>query len=291
MNWRAKSLTIATVERMPFSARIYYLLQRFVTRSIPRSAASIESVIRHEQRHLESFRAFTGKTMPAKIFEFGAGWDLCSAIVRHAMGAPRQNMVDLHPLATAWQVNHVIAYLGSREHGGGGEPEFIADVADDLWARKGIKYLAPFDARSTGYPDRCVDLVASTNTMEHIPVREIEAILIECRRILHSSGIMSMKIDYSDHYSHADSSIGPYNFLRFPEEEWRAHNHANHYQNRLRHVDYARLFREAGFEILHQEAARPEGGAALPPLAEQFKSYSEEDLLSTEGYFVLGPAS
>ncbi len=288
MNWRAKSLTIALVEKMPFSGQIYYLLQRFVTRSVPRSAASIESVVKHEQRHLESFRKFTGRAMPEEIFEFGAGWDLCGAVVRHELGAPRQRMVDLNRLASAWQINHVIAYLAERANGGI-EPKLFKSL-EDFEVATGISYAAPFDARDTGYADDCIDLIASTNTLEHIPVGDIQAILAECRRILRSDGLMSMKIDYSDHYSHADASIGPYNFLRFSEADWRTYNHSNHFQSRLRHCDYARLFRDAGFTTLHEEAWLPEGPATLPPLDDHFKAYDRAELLPTEGYFVLAKA-
>jgi SAM-dependent methyltransferase len=279
MDWRAKSRIIGVIERLPLSGRIYYLLQRHVTRSIPRSASSIEGVIADEKRHLGSFRQHTCRDLPDTVFEFGAGWDLCGAIVRHSLGVKQQRMVDLNRLASTWQINHVIAYLGGAQPLAG-----LADLAD-----MGITYSAPFDARETGYPDGSIDLIASTNTLEHIPQDDLRAILKEGRRILAPGGIMSMGVDYSDHYSHADGSIGPHNFLQFSEAEWEAHQHDHHYQNRLRHKDYAQMFREAGLTILHEEEFVPKD-AALPRLDSRFESYTAGELLPTSGYFVLAKA-
>lgn len=278
MDWKTKSRVIGAVERMPFSSGVYYLLQRYVTRSIPRSAASIEGVAKDEARHLASYRRFTGRDAPADVFEFGAGWDLCGALVRHSLGVRRQRMVDLHRHASAWQINHVISHVG------GGPIASLNDLAS-----MGITYSAPFDARATGYAAGCVDLIASTNTLEHIPREDIEAILAECHRILALGGIMSMGIDYSDHYSHADVTIGPYNFLRFSEAEWAAFNHTNHYQNRLRHCDYVAMFRAAGFNTLLEQSVEPKR-TELPPLAAEFEAYERSTLLPTAGYFVLAKA-
>lgn len=287
MNWRTKSRVIGAVERMPFSATIYYLLQRFVTRSVPRPGSSIEQVIAHERRHLESFSLHTGRSTPRMVFEFGAGWDLCGAVVRAGLGVGHQRMVDLHRLASTSQINHVIKWLNL--HGRLAKPlPTVTDVDGGLTSANGIQYTAPFDARDTGYEADSVDLIVSTNTLEHIPENDIHLILRECRRILSPDGIMSMKIDYSDHYSHADSAIGPYNFLQFSSEEWRRYDHDNHYQNRLRHCDFRRLFIEEGFTILNEEAALPERPAVgLPPLDQSFQQYAEADLLPTEGYFAL----
>lgn len=279
MDWRTKSRIIGAVENMPFSANIYYLLQRYVTRSIPRGAESIESVIAYERRHLASFLEFTGNGSPTMVFEFGAGWDLCSAIVRHSLGVGRQQMVDLNRLASTWQINHVIEYLG-------GKPLKSLDDLETI----GITYSAPFDARSTGFRENSVDLITSTNTLEHISPGDLETIFVECHRILAPGGIMSMLMDYSDHYSHADGSISPHNFLQFSDREWSAHNHANHYQNRLRHKDYAEMFVNAGFRILLEEQTKPER-PSLPPLDVRFEAYNREELIPTAGYFVVAKIS
>jgi hypothetical protein len=64
----------------------------------------------------------------------------------------------------------------------------------------------------------------------------------ECHRLCHSGSVLSLKIDYSDHYANADLTISKYNFLRYSAAEWRKYNPSLHYQNRLRHCDYRKIF-------------------------------------------------
>lgn len=287
MNWQLKSRMIGTIERMPFSASIYYLVQRYVTRTVPRPSSSIDQVVANEARHLCAFRQQTGRELPHLVFEFGAGWDLCGAIVRAGLGVPKQIMGDIHRLASAWQINHVINWLD--DHPRMAHPlTTISNVDKHLEATTGISYRASFDARDTGFAEGSVDLIASTNTLEHIPANDIRLILRECHRILATDGVMSMLIDYSDHYSHADGTIGPYNFLQFSAADWRRHDHNNHYQNRLRHCDFRALFKEAGFTILQDDPRLPDHPSiGLPSLDEEFRQYAEKDLLPTAGHFVL----
>jgi ubiquinone/menaquinone biosynthesis C-methylase UbiE len=64
----------------------------------------------------------------------------------------------------------------------------------------GIRHLAPCDARSTGIPAESVGVVSNTFTLEHIPERDIAAILAESGRLLRA-GIVTCAIDMKDHYS------------------------------------------------------------------------------------------
>src|SRR5437763_12408067 len=73
------------------------------------------------------------------------------------------------------------------------------------------------------------------------------------RRISADGAIMSHWIDMSDHYMNFDSSIGPFNFLRFSPRTWRLFNNDLQYQNRLRVPDFRRLHEETGWKILKEE--------------------------------------
>ena len=66
------------------------------------------------------------------------------------------------------------------------------------------------------------------------------------------TGIVSLVIDYSDHYSHTDNSIGALNYLNYTESEWAKFNHDCHFQNRLRHYDYIEIFKHCGFQIIEE---------------------------------------
>jgi SAM-dependent methyltransferase len=114
----------------------------------------------------------------------------------------------------------------------------------------GIEYRAPYDAAKTDFDDKSVDACISTNTLEHIPKESIIAIFLELNRILKDGGIVSAKIDYSDHYANTDKNISLLNYLNFDESSWQRYNHNCHYQNRLRHYDYIEIFNRCGFDVI-----------------------------------------
>ena len=165
----------------------------------------------------------------------------------------------------------------------------MADYLDAL----GVSYRAPADARSTGLAGGFVNAVTSTNTLEHIPPDDIAAIYRECRRIIDPAGVLSFQIDYSDHYSHFDSSLSPYNFLQYDEREWRRYNNDLHFQNRLRHSDHVALVEDAGFEIVECRTttgtdAEREQLAELP-LAAPFADRPLDDLAVLASRMVMRP--
>jgi SAM-dependent methyltransferase len=230
--------------------------------------------------------------------EFGAGRDLINNLCLWCLGVEHQLCVDLYDILQPELVNVAIQSLRDVA-----PPDFKrlpdmdklqpASLGQGLRVRFGIDFRAPFDARATGLADGSLDFIYSTNTLEHVPPREIMAILKECRRLLASGGALSFKIDYADHYSYADKSITVYNFLRYNPAAWRVFNPPLHYQNRLRHADYAALFMASGFQVLSEEAVLPKRAEAqllAQPLASSNLDRPWEDLLPIGGWFVLGPA-
>jgi ubiquinone/menaquinone biosynthesis C-methylase UbiE len=149
----------------------------------------------------------------------------------------------------------------------------------------GIDYVAPCDAAELQLPDRSVDGCVSTNVLEHVPEKQIVRILTELRRVLKIDGVISAQIDYSDHYAHTDAKISLWNFLIFSDSEWSRHNHACHFQNRLRHYEYRQLFIECGFEILKEEP-RYSSSPVPNSIASKYEN-DERDWSATSGYFVL----
>lgn len=144
--------------------------------------------------------------------------------------------MDLRPLARAELALDVADRVGLAA------AEEVPTTLEDLLESLGIEYWARGDVRSTSEPAESVDVITSSNTLEHIPRGDIELILRECHRILVADGILSFQIDYKDHYSYFDPTCSPYRFLSFTSARWRLYNPALHHQNRLRHRDYLELF-------------------------------------------------
>jgi hypothetical protein len=218
--------------------------------------------------------------------EFGAGSHLLTALLLSAAGAREVFAYDIKPIATVEQVNHVIRQL--RERALPGEWREIENLGDLVPCYR-IRYCAPGDAGNTGLPARSIDFFCSTSTLEHIAIADIERILAECTRIATPHAVWSHIIDYHDHYASADPSITRFNFYRYSSRRWQWLNPPNHFQNRLRHSDFVRLFVRHGLKADEARAVLPAESLPFPPHPE-FNHYSHDDLLALNGFFCLTAA-
>ena len=108
---------------------------------------------------------------------------------------------------------------------------------------------------------------------------------------MRDDGLMSVLIDYDDHYSYFDSTISPYNYLQYSDRMWSLFSPALHYQNRLRHRDYLELFQSAGFHVVedqHKDATEMD----LKELEQlsidaRFQNYSLRDLAVHSAFLVI----
>ena len=295
LDWRRKAVAFRLFSALPGGSRLHYLTQRYVTRTFPRNLADHD---RWQIVHAQTFaRLYGGELASARLFEFGAGWDLHSSLVLWCYGVNHQTVVDISPLARPEQINHAIRYLSRNPPPGALRAPEIT-VGTDFVARMatlyGIHYRAPLDARDTQLPDDSIDLVCTTSVLEHIPRAVLASILRECRRICAPGAVLSHVVDYTDHYAHSDAAITAYNFLRFSEAEWERFNPPIHYQNRLRHFEYRDLFEAAGFHVLSdttQQAEEDLAQLARVPLAGRFAAMTSEQLLPRNGHWVLVSAA
>lgn len=299
LGWRAKALAFSLLDAMPFGELLYRQLQRHVTKTVPRQLFPTSETV---EWYLEGVRGvrthYHDDLSEARLFEFGAGWDLYSNFVLWCYGVEHQTVCDLRRLVTPDQVNHVIRHLQADPPPGAGRvPSRVLSQADDFVERLsefyGIRYRAPMDAAHTGLTSGSIDVVLTTSVLEHIPFAQLRPILRECHRLMRVGAVMSHIIDYSDHYAHSDSTITPYNFLRFEDSEWARFNTDLHHQNRGRHADYRSLFEEAGFRILEEWTEQPPDALdqlASVPRAGRFRDMPAAELAPTIGCFILGKA-
>jgi len=219
-----------------------YLAQKYLTR---RSRVSFDAVNPSWEFH----RANLAEAGAESLVEFGAGKSLAQNLFLSTSGI-RQELVDLNAMLDVALVNDAIDRLEAIGVRLKGHVSSFAEIA----SKYRINYAAPVDMQQTAFAGGSIDACISTNTLEHIPAPVISGIWKEVSRILRPGGIVSAKIDYSDHYAHSDRSISPLNYLTFSGETWRRYNHSCHYQNRLRHQHHLDLLTGAGFEIVSQRA-------------------------------------
>jgi hypothetical protein len=295
MDWHLKALIAEIFDKAPLGNLMYYISQRYITKSIPRNLYPVADSSAVFLEHIKAFSKYYDCALDkALYFEFGAGWDLYSNIIMYCCGIEHQLVVDIKPLAKPFLVNSVIAKLMKEQL-----PEFIRkpqkilsskSFYKDLKQFYGINYQGNSDARNLDMSDGSIDLIATSATLEHIPMSTLKPILKECYRLCNKYSVVSMFIDYADHYSYADKNINAYNFLRFSEQTWTKFSPGIHYQNRLRHSEYKKLFLETGFQIVSESYEIPERGleqVSNLKLDSHFQYYSIEYLAKTSGHFVL----
>lgn len=285
MNWRLKCLAFHLLEIAPMGKNLHSILQKRVTGRYYQKLTPNE--LSAYSFHTENFMSFT----PSGVaLEFGAGRNLLTPLLLSRAGASRIHAFDLTRLATLEQVNDVILQLRNLLPG---DWPTVASLEELLPAYR-IQYHAPGDARNTGLADKSVDFVYSTSTLEHIPATEIRQILSECKRLLSPQGVMSFIIDYHDHFGTADRNITRWNFYRYSRRAWNKYNPSNHYQNRLRHSDHEALF--AGMDLVVDLERRTipdwaESELLRTAIAPDFARYSRQDLLTSNGHFILRSAA
>jgi len=284
---------------IPQGEELNYFVQRYVVRSLPVSNVSIAASVSYAKRHIDTFQRHSHRALgQATFYEFGAGWDMAIPLALYGFGVETQTLVDIRRLIRVALIHDTIekyqgiaselaiprrpaAYLNCNKY----------NFTTLLKQQYGIDYRAPCDAKQTGLSSRSIDCITSTSTLEHIPPEDIGSILRECYRIMRDDGLMSVLIDYDDHYSYFDSTISPYNYLQYSDRMWSLFSPALHYQNRLRHRDYLELFQSAGFHVVedqHKDATEMD----LKELEQlsidaRFQNYSLRDLAVHSAFLVI----
>ncbi len=307
MHWKLKARIQNTVSLLPSSASYaaYYWIQRHfggLRRMNPTSrlTAGIETWKRIQEQ---------GNDPSGKVFfEVGTGRSPLVPLAYWLMGAEKTITIDLNPYLKSELVQESIQYLAeNREMITGlfesrldthrfNELMSLSEGADfatttflDLCS---IDYIAPGDAAKSGLAPGSIDFHTSYTVFEHIPPEVLRQILQEGNRIIKNDGLFVHRIDYSDHFSHADKSISAVNFLQFSDEEWeRLAGNRYMYMNRLRHDDYLDLFQSVGQQILDTHPVIDRRSQQLVrsgqlQMVERFSAKSEEILSITGAWIV-----
>lgn len=265
MDFRVKCALQQIFSYVPGGRHLNYLMQRYVTRTLPLSDDALAEYRLAARRHLDSYRHWVGGT-PQSVLELGSGQHLASAIFLALEGCPSVRATDVKPNARPALVKDVLRRLK-------------LSALEDI----GVAYSAPYRGQ---HADR-FDMIISDSVLEHVRREELPGLLRSCREQLKPRGICSFSIDYGDHWAQFDSSLTRHNYMKFSAGEWRLYNPPLQYQNRLRHSDYEKLFADAGLAIVSSDLT------VMPPpqfrLAEEFRSYTTNDLSVVAAYFVLSP--
>jgi len=307
MRWKVKAMVQNAVSRLPSSASYaaYYWLQRHFGglrhfNPVSRFTSGIETW----KRILAQGISPCGKV----FFEVGTGRVPLAPLAFWLMGAEKTITIDLNPYMKQELLVDSLRYISRNQDQ---IRELFGDLLDthrldqlgtcfsdsrfdlprflDLCR---IDYIAPGDATATGLPDHSIDVHTSYTVFEHVPLGVLRSILEEGNRIVKDQGLFVHRIDYSDHFSHADRSISAINFLQYSDATWERYAGNRYmYMNRLRHDDYLQLFQSVGHRLL---GVQPDIRPGLRELLRQgtlvldarFQSKPEEVLATTAAWII-----
>lgn len=294
MNFKYKCYIQQFFSAIPYGEKLNYLFQKNITKTLPVSDSKFLFKVEMAIKHKDNYKEFNSVKNPTNnYYEFGAGWDLIIPLAICHLGYD-VDVIDIRKLL----VNELVLDSIKRFK----NPNFKhpiqlvkeSPIKKDLSNLKdvlGLSYHAPEDARKTNYNDNHFDFSSSTSTMEHIPPNDILKILNETYRIMKKGGILSMDIDYIDHWAYFDSNISYYNFLKYSPEEWKKFNPDLNYQNRLRHKDYMNIISKTSFEVVKNVPRLPneiqKNALRNLTLADNYKNYSYDELEITGSEIVL----
>ena len=283
MNWKLKAKAFRMLSAVPFGRQVHYVVQRYVTKSLPRSDAAIAEYLemaRRVKREIEAAGviAFQG----ARLLEIGAGRDFATAIALRMLGAGSVTCVDIthmaRPILVAAAARRIAALLGQPDPG-----------LDDWRKIKsfGITYLAPTLLQHAEIAKASIDCFYTVATLEHIPPSDLEDVLAYSSKLLSPGGLSVHIVDYTDHYARHGNGLPLFNFLTFDEGSWKPYNSDYQYVNRLRHSQVLGMFERTGMKILRHDpkVAKPEP-QVTSRLAAEFAHLQPDDLFTIEGTIV-----
>lgn len=301
--WHVKASIQALIAALPASTRLNYLFQH-LTGGTRQDDRTFYYKISHAAHHVENYRD-RHAIVPGKIaLELGTGWFPVVPIYLFLCGFDRIWSVDVNKWLLQENVIKTLQryvdwkYNGKLEEFSGHIlPERWVALEDILAADKsgGLHALCEHfnfhpinaDARQlAGFADSSIDLICSNNTFANIPPEVLGDILIEFKRLLKSNGVMSHHADVSDNFSNFDSSISKYNYL-YVGGIWRFFNNRLSYQNRLRFIDFMRMYDDIalGYEQRHVMEGRSEQ-IRVDKLVPPFSGYPLNELAILGGYLV-----
>lgn len=152
---------------------------------------------------------------------------------------------------------------------------------EEVYDLLSFRYIIEPDGRLNGITPRSVDLVISSDVMEHIPAHLLDRLATDLKQALRPGGYVAQQIVPSDHLCIYAKSAHPKSYLQYDDAEWaRWFENTVQYQNRWQQSDFRSLFDRHGFDIVADEIIAKTDTATLP-IAARWQDYNKADLDAT----------
>lgn len=302
MDWRIKAAIQFALAHLPYGEQLNHIAQRANGSFSPRVLLREMIIQAAYIRRLNQRFPLTGKT----VLEIGPGWAASGTLSLALFGVERVYAFDhqkhfrlplIQRLADACLQN-IDSVAAETEIDPDSLRERLWRIAsartlDSCLDAMHVAYCAPADAARTGLSRASVDMVYSYGVLEHIPLKALEAIMLETARILKPGGRACHNIGLHDHFHSAGLGNGV-NFLRYSERRWNFISTHLNYHNRLRLPQYLSMFSRHGLLPVWQERELLDLNInALRKLCvhPQFSRFSEHDLAASHLFVDLVAAS
>lgn len=307
-HWLIKSGIHRVISWLPHSAWWNALFQQHVTRSIILTPDQFAGKLLEARKYVELFRQCAPSARPDfKAVEIGTGWYPTLPLVFYLHGAAEIWTYDISPLLQRDRLEKLVDLFLSFAQDGrltkqlpGLRPDRLEQLRalrqqagqeePAVWLKRLNIHVAVRDARSTGLKAQDVDFIFSSGVLEYIPVPILREMLREFRRIAAPGSAMVHRLNLVDQFAYFDRSLSPFNHLKYTEQQWSWRSSPLIWQNRIRILDYRRLFVEAGFVVKSEENTNgTPAELQRVKLAPQFQQYTAEDLLILHSLMTLVP--
>ncbi len=274
INWKIKSLLFRFLNFFNLY-EILFLIQKKISKT---SDIKLEEIIFYWDIHYKYLKENKTKS----LIEIGAGKSLAQNIYLSYMfdQEVEQTLIDVSKMLDLDLFNKANEQISNILRVN--RLPFARSI-EDLKKNFNLNYLAPMTLKQINDENLKFDACISSTTLEHLPKKELVESFYLLKSIVKSNGVISAVIDYSDHYSHTDTSISNLNFLRFSEDQWKKYNTKMLFQNRLRHQDYREIFKKIGFTIFE---IKGDYGKYPELVSEKFNSKDKETSMLW-GYYLL----
>ncbi len=302
--WKLKAVVQKGISILPRPERTNFFFQKYITKGVSLTDEHFGFKIRHAKDHIDYLKKYAEKRTDNIVLELGTGWYPIIPLVFYLSDAGRIISVDIQKWLTLDRQFSAIQKMKEWRDKGKLE-DYFDQLNEKKWEKLmqilekpekytkeqineiiGLEYLIQ-DARKLEFKDNTIDFVISNNTFEHIREDHLGKILLEFKRVVKTDGMMSHFIDCSDHFAHFDRSINIYNFLKFSKKRWRLIDNSIQPQNRLRIVDFRKLY--ADLDIPITEEAIVDGDVSKlheVKIHKEFAQYTDEELAASHAYLV-----
>lgn len=152
---------------------------------------------------------------------------------------------------------------------------------EEAYGILGFTYLLAPDGSLDSIPSGSLDLVFSSDVMEHIPNASLPTLAASLGRVVRPGGLIAQQIVPSDHLCIYAKDAHRKAYLQYSDAEWsRWFENDVQYQNRWQQSDFRTLFKNAGLEVL-AEAIIGRVDTTNLKIAQRWANYSRDDLDAT----------